>query len=78
MNQPRVVLEPLPCAECAQAGRPDVVMRVILYEHQWMNVSTSEPDLFYRGTVSTRTQRKKVHCAHWRCPHGHRQQTIVG
>ena len=78
MNQPQVVLEPIPCAECAQSGRPDVVMRVVRYEHQWMNVSAAEPVSFYPGAVSIRTQRKKVPCALWRCPYGHRQETVLG
>lgn len=59
MDEPHPVLEPLSCADCVQAGRPGIVMRVIVYEQQWMNVSLGAPDSFYPGAVSVATQRKK-------------------
>jgi len=77
MNQPYMALESLVCADCTQAGRPGVAMRVVMYDHQWMNVSTAEPDPLYPSIVSIRTRRKKVRYALWRCPHGHRHQTVL-
>jgi hypothetical protein len=77
MDRPHVPLEPLSCADCEHAGQPGVVMRLVLYEQQWMNVSTTKPDSIYPGTVSSRTERKKVRCALWRCPQGHRLHTVL-
>lgn len=76
MIQPAATATTLPCSDCANAGRPGVVMQFIAFDQQWMNVSTSEPDSFFPGAVIIRTERKKVRCELWRCPHGHRQQTV--
>ncbi|MBC8163321.1 MAG: hypothetical protein H7Z42_19090 [Roseiflexaceae bacterium] len=51
-------------------------MQFLTFDQQWMNVSTTEQDSLYLGATHVRTERKKVRCALWRCPYGHRHQTV--
>lgn len=73
---PAGVLPPIQCMECANAGRPDVLMQFMMFEDQWMSVSVADTDSLYRGSDAVRIQRKKVRSAIWRCPFGHRHQQI--
>lgn len=61
---------------CAEAGLGGVEMRFVVFEYQWMNVAVSEPDSTYAEGTSFSTQRRKVLCVLWRCPHGHRHQEV--
>lgn len=65
---------PFHCPYCTASGQPYILMRFIMFEDTWMNVSALETT--YNKSTIIRTQRRKVRTSIWRCAYGHQHQHI--